>query len=521
MPISSRTGKLNRLNQLRRTDTNTDSNKKLNMKELHDLELTLNSRTPIIVIESQEELRIIQLLTQLGMRLHHPLFRWSVTDGLQRLEIDYDPQRSLSEPDDVLKHIKALPRPGIFLLLDFHPYLNDPIHIRLIKEIAQGHHQIQRTLILLSHEIQIPPELKRLSARFQLQMPDRSAIKRLIMEEAKRWQDSSAGNAQLKVDREAMDKLANNLAGVSATDARRLIRTAIEDDGAITHDDLPSIMQAKYELISNDGVISFEYDTAKFSDVAGQHRLKQWLEHRRKAFIDNTTTLDPPKGIMLLGVQGSGKSLAAKAVAGTFGIPLLRIDFGALYNKFYGETEKNLRHALDTADIMQPCVLWMDEIEKGIAADGSDDGLPQRMLGTLLTWMAERKTRVFVVATSNDIEKLPPELIRKGRLDEIFFIDLPDLETRKDIFKIHLRRRNLAPSGFDLDLLADASQDFSGAEIEQAIVASLYTSQAQEITLDTAQLLEELQHTKPLSVVMAEKIQQLRLWAADRTVPAG
>ncbi|MEJ2528707.1 MAG: AAA family ATPase [Gammaproteobacteria bacterium] len=491
------------------------------MKELHDLELTLNSRTPIIVIESQEELRIIQLLTQLGMRLPHPLFRWSVTDGLQRLEVDYDPQRTVSEPDDVLKHIKALSRPGIFLLLDFHPYLNDPIHIRLIKEIAQGYKQIQRTLIFLSHEIQIPPELQHLSARFQLQMPDRTAIKQLIQDEAKRWQDSSTNNGRVKVDREAMEKLANNLAGVTATDARRLIRTAIEDDGAITHDDLPTIMQAKYELISKDGVISFEYDTARFSEVAGQQRLKQWLEQRRKAFIGGATALDQPKGIMLLGVQGSGKSLAAKAVAGTFGIPLLRIDFGALYNKFYGETEKNLRHALDTADIMEPCVLWMDEIEKGFAVDTSDDGLSMRMLGSLLTWMAERKSRVFVVATSNDIERLPPELIRKGRLDEIFFVDLPDLQTRQEIFKIHLRKRNLAPSGFDLNQLATASQGFSGAEIEQAIVASRYASQAQDITPDTEQLLQELTRTKPLSVVMAEKVQQLRQWAADRTVPAG
>lgn len=490
------------------------------MKELHDLELILNSRTPIIVIESQEEPRVIQLFTRLGMRLQHPLFRWSITDGLQRLEIDYDPQRTVSDPDDVLKHIKALSRPGIFVLLDFHPYLSDPIHIRLIKEIAQKHKQLSRTLVFLSHEIQIPSELKHMTARFQLKMPDRSDIMKLIQEEAKQWRSGRKDNNKIKVDRKAMEKLANNLTGVTSTDARQLIRTAIEDDGAITHDDLAPIMQAKYELISKDGVISYEYDTAKFTDVAGQANLKRWLEHRRKAFIDKSTSLDKPKGIMLLGVQGGGKSLAAKAVAGTFGIPLLRIDFGALYNKFYGETEKNLRHALETADIMEPCVLWMDEIEKGIAGDGSDDGLPQRMLGTLLTWMAERKTSVFLVATSNDIEKLPPELIRKGRLDEIFFIDLPKVKIRMEIFNIHLRKRNLAPSGFDLKRLADASDGFSGAEIEQVIVAGLYSAQAQDRAVDTEIVLEEIKHTKPLSVVMAEKIQQLRLWATERTVPA-
>ncbi len=490
------------------------------MKELHDLELILNSRTPIIVIESKEELRVIELFTRLGMRLQHPLFRWSITDGLRRLEIDYDPQRSVSDPDEVLKHIKALSRPGIFVLLDYHPYLGDPVHIRLIKEIAQQHKQLPRTLVFLSHEIQIPSELKHLTVRFRLKMPDRSDILRLIQDEAKQWRHSRSDGDKVKVDRDAMEKLANNLTGVTSTDARGLIRKAIEDDGAITHDDLATIMRAKYELISKDGVISYEYDTAKFSDVAGQANLKRWLEHRRKALIDKTSSLDKPKGIMLLGVQGGGKSLAAKAVAGTFGIPLLRIDFGALYNKFYGETEKNLRHALQTADIMEPCVLWMDEIEKGIAGDGSDDGLPQRMLGTLLTWMAEKKTSVFVVATSNDIEKLPPELIRKGRLDEIFFVDLPATEIREEIFNIHLRKRNLAPSGFDLQRLAEASEGFSGAEIEQAVVSSLYSAQAQEKAVDTELILEEINHTRPLSVVMAEKIRDLRQWAAERTVPA-
>ncbi len=490
------------------------------MEELRDLEITLNSRTPIIVIESKEELRVIELFTRLGMRLQHPLFRWSITDGLQRLEIDYDPQQSASDPDEVLKHIKSLTHPGIFVLLDYHPYLSDPIHVRLIKEIAQQYKRIPRTLVFLSHEFQIPSELKHLTARFRLKMPERSDIMRLIQEEARQWRTNRDGDNKVKVDRDAMEKLANNLTGVTSTDARRLIRSAIENDGAITHDDLAPIMQAKYELISKDGIISFEYDTAKFSDIAGQAKLKRWLEQRRKAFIGKSGSLDKPKGIMLLGVQGGGKSLAAKAVAGTFGVPLLRIDFAALYNKFYGETEKNLRHALQTADIMQPCVLWMDEIEKGIAADGSDDGLPQRMLGTLLTWMAERKTSVFLVATSNDIEKLPPELIRKGRLDEIFFIDLPKTKIREEIFNIHLRKRNLAPSGFDLKQLADASNGFSGAEIEQAIVSSLYSSQAQDKPVDTELLLEELEHTRPLSVVMAEKMQQLRLWAEGRTVPA-
>jgi len=223
---------------------------------------------------------------------------------------------------------------------------------------------------------------------------------------------------------------------------------------------------------------------------------------------------------MLLGVQGGGKSLAAKAVAGTFGIPLLRLDFSSLYNKFIGETEKNLRRALDLAGTMAPCVLWMDEIEKGISVDNHDDGVSRRILGTLLTWMSEHKSEVFIVATSNDIEKLPPELIRKGRLDEIFFVDLPDRQSRLEIFRIHLRMRNLAPSGFDLEPLSHASEGFTGAEIEQVIVSALYAAQAQEVALETKHLQDELERTSPLSVVMGEKIAYLRSWAAGRAVPA-
>ncbi|WP_428609584.1 AAA family ATPase [Sedimenticola sp.] len=488
------------------------------MKELHDLELILTSHTPVIVIESLEEVRVTQMLAQLGLRLDHPMYQWAVTEGLKRLEADFGAQKFTSEPLEVLKHIKSVSQPGYYLLLDFHPFLDNPIHVRLIKEIAQEYEQIAKTLIFLSHDIPIPPEIRHLTARFNLRLPDRASIKMLIKEEARRWQ--SHNRRKVQADPLAVDRLASNLTGVTATDARRLIRSAIENDGAISQDDLPGLMKTKYELINQDGVIAFEYDTASFADVAGLSRLKEWLSQRHKSFAGHSPSLDPPKGIMLLGVQGAGKSLAAKAVAGTFSVPLLRIDFGILYNKYIGETEKNLRNALEIAESMAPCVLWMDEIEKGVSPSQSDDGVSLRILGTLLTWMAENRRRVFIVATANDIQRLPPELIRKGRLDEIFFIDLPRLDVRREIFEIHLRRRNQAPSGFDLELLANSSDGFTGAEIEQAIVSALYASQAQENRLDTQHLLEELERTRPLSVVMAEKMDQLRSWAAERTVPA-
>jgi len=317
-----------------------------------------------------------------------------------------------------------------------------------------------------------------------------------------------------------LKKLVNNLQGMSADDVRRLVRSAIWNDGALTEEDLPRINKAKFALLDMEGVMSFEQQTENFSQVGGLNNLKRWLLARREAFTRDDAQKDRPKGILLLGVQGSGKSLAAKAVAGLWGLALLRLDVGALYNKYHGETERNLREALKLADAMSPCVLWLDEIEKGMSQGNSDNGTSQRLLGTLLTWMAERKTRVFIVATSNDISQLPPELIRKGRLDEIFFVDLPDLDVRKDIFVIHLNKRNCLAQQFDVQQLAIASEGFSGSEIEQAIVAALYSAESEGKLLDTATLLQELAATSPLSKVMAEQIAQLRAWAAERTIPA-
>jgi SpoVK/Ycf46/Vps4 family AAA+-type ATPase len=279
-------------------------------------------------------------------------------------------------------------------------------------------------------------------------------------------------------------------------------------------------MRAKYDLLGRDSPLSFEYETAKFGEIGGMSRLRQWLEVRKSFFRQNPPEhLDAPRGMLLLGVQGCGKSLAAKATAGIFGVPLLRLDFGVLYNKYYGETERNLRKALDTAEVMAPCVLWLDEIEKGVAVGDDDEGLSRRILGTLLTWMSERPKPVFIVATANDIERLPPELVRKGRFDEIFFVDLPSGPNRRDILAIHLSKRCLGPAGFALDSLVQATEGFSGSEIEQAIVSAMYTAHAQGRTVGHEDLLAEIQQTRPLSVLMGEKVTEIRDWATGRTVP--
>ncbi len=489
----------------------------------HDLELILRSRTPIVIIESQDEARMLELLQSITLRRsttsYLPLFRWTITDGLQRLDISLEPQSLNSEPTDVLKHIRAVSKPGLYVLLDFHPFLEDPIHVRLLKDICIQFSDIERQIVLISHEVTVPTELEGFCARFNMALPNEQARKQIVQKAVDDYALENPGNP-VQIDPKAHKLLIQNLAGLSYADTSRLARNAIWFDGAITKSDLPNVMQAKYELLNRGGALQFEYDTATFGDVGGLSRLKEWLSQRRPAFRgdDSASHLDPPKGILLLGIQGCGKSLAAKATAAIFGVPLLRLDFGAIYDKYHGETERKLRESLQTADVMAPCVLWIDEIEKGIAGRGGETGTSQRVLGTFLTWMAEKKTHVFIVATANDISMLPPELVRKGRFDEIFFVDLPTLEIRSSILAIHLSSRDQPLGNFDISSLAGAMDGFSGAEIEQAVVAALYAAHAKKQALSTSHIQAEIEQTKPLSIVLEERISQMRQWAAGRTV---
>jgi len=491
------------------------------MREIADLELLLASSIPIIVIESHEEGRVIDLFRQALVRSPKPFFHWTVTDGLRRLDRGFNSSSEIREPTDVLLQIKLAQEPAIYLLSDFHPFLQDPVHVRLLRDVAQKHLLLGHKVVLVSHALDIPPELARSCARFSLSMPDREQLKSIVLEEARTWSRRNRGS-NVTTRKQLLERLVDNLRGLPERDAKRLARGAIEDDGAITEDDLPTVMQAKFALLGQDGVLSYEYDTARFAEVGGLERLKRWLALREPVFSGtlNKPGLDIPRGILLLGVQGCGKSLAAKAVAGSWGVPLLRLDFGTLYNKYHGETERNLRGALEQAETMAPCVLWIDEIEKGLSTDGSDSGTSRRVLGSLLTWMAENNARAFLVATANDIETLPPELLRKGRMDEIFFVDLPDRDTRRRIFAIHLGKRALNTDSLDIEALAAACDGFSGAEIEQVVVSALYSSHARGQSLDSKALLDEIRDTRPLSVVMAERVGALRAWACERTVPA-
>ena len=503
------------------------------MAELQDLAALVRANTPLIVIETPDETRVVDLFRHLLLDVFRALYRWSITEGIRRLDLDReDPPEGATDANNTLRTIQQATQRGIYLLLDFHPYLGDALTQRQLREIVERRNCEQHTIVLVGAKVELPPGLDEVAVRFELHLPDANALLKMVKELAQDYARENGGRA-VSFDADAVRTIVRNLQGLSMTEAERVARQLIFDDGTLDAHDMPHLTKLKFELLNRSGHLQFEYDTTAFADVAGAHRLKQWVAQRREVFIADvaqavatTTTdvyaLDPPKGVLLLGVQGCGKSLAAKSIAGGFGVTLVRMDFGTLYDKYHGETEKNLRDALSSAEQIAPCVLWMDEIEKGLAAGSSDTdgGVSQRVLGYLLTWMAERTSRVFLVATANQVDELPPELLRKGRFDEIFFVDLPNAETRAEVFRLHLTKRKVDTTALDLPALAAACDGFSGAEIEQAIISALYAARAVHGAVTQDELLAELHNTRPLSVLMSEKVDELREWARDRTVSA-
>jgi len=492
----------------------------LSQTDQHDLAVLIRRQSPLILLETLEEKRAVAVFEAVISQTWRTLYQWSVADGLTRLDLDFAEQAASDlDATAVLRRIREAKERSVFLLLDLHPYLKDPINTRLLREICQQG-TVGHSVVLISPELEaLPTALRHISVRFTLSMPDADAIEKLVKEEAYAWSRDHGGQ-RVTVSRNALNLLAKNLCGLTLRDARRLARAAIFDDGAIRDSDIPEVMRAKFDLLNNSGVLSYELETAHADEVGGLRAYRTWLEQRRVAF-NRDIDLEAPKGVLLMGVQGCGKSLGARVAAHMLGIPLLRLDFGAVYNKFHGETERNIRESLQSASLMAPCVLWLDELEKGLATGAAEDGgTSQRVLGTVLTWMSEQRDGVFLVATANQVHRLPPELMRKGRFDEVFFVDLPEPDVRADILAVHLRKRHCEPSQFDLAALAMASDGFSGAELEQAVVSALYSAHARECALNTPLLAAEMQRTKPLSVLRAEELAALRGWAAGRAVPA-
>ena len=488
------------------------------MESLHDLEVLVESKkAQLVVIETEREGCFVEGFRRLASRSKVAYFHWTVTKGLLRLGSGYKPQSHNRDINQLFAQIQATDFAGVYILVDFHHFLQDPVAIRHVKDVIVNNPQ--HTIVMLSSTVELPEELERKAIRYELPLPTQEQLKKLVNDLADKWYRENKVKVKSSNKRIA-SRLVENLCGLSEDDARRLAEHAIFNDGIICQKDIAQINQEKFDLLNKDNILSYELDYEELDNIAGFNNLKEWLEIRRQVFSGELKLPgnDIPKGMLLLGVQGCGKSLAAKAVAGSWHLPLLYLDFGTLYNRYIGETEKNMRTVLEVAEHMAPCVLWMDEIEKGLSAVSNSDDISKRLLGTFLTWLAENKSKVFIVATANDVSALPPELMRKGRFDEVFFVDLPNLEERAAILKIHLMRREVDIEGLDLPKVAETCEGFSGAEIEQVVVSAIYATYAKQKKISTSALLDQVQATRPLSILMAEKIQGIRAWAEHRAV---
>ncbi len=501
---------------------------------IESLSELLATRTPIVVIETHDERRVMALFGLAAQRNNREVWQWSASRGLR---VAHNLQLALADIDsgahadanitkelpEALAAADKLKANALVLFLDVHPYLSNPVIARGMKELALKAESKGLQLVFVGHDILLPDELAPYSSRFELEPMTLERVKAMFNDEVQARRQR--GGSDLMVERTTLDSLLRHMVGLPEPAVRHMVRLAL-GDGKITTQDLVRALAVKQDMMGAAELLVFESKLPSMDQVAGMTALKRWLQLRREPFLHGQASgLPSPRGVLLLGVQGAGKSLAAKAIAASWQVPLFRMDFGALFDKYQGESERKLREALRVADAMQPCVLWMDEVEKGLASSSGnggdgDTGAGKRMLGTLLTWMAERDSAVFLVATANDIESLPPELMRKGRFDEIFFVDLPDAPTREAIFRIHMGKHQVAADDAALAALAQASNGFAGAEIEAAVLAARYEAHALAQPAGWMHVQAELARTKPLSVTRAEAIGALRRWAAERTVSA-
>lgn len=493
-----------------------------------ELKLLIKSKYPLVFVESIDEQQVLTQLTQLARQLNLTFYQWSVTEGLRREQREKfyyqskDPIIMLKTVLDIIKPSGGSPSgEGLFVFKDIDKYLQDSVVLRLLKDLLITIKNTRTTAIIVAAEYKLPPDLEPYAAHYVGGFLTQQEIINVINETIIELRKTNKNVAVSLIPKE-IRKMTRALVGLTAQQIRNVINRCILDDNKLSIADLSMIELCKKEIFDREGILEFCVSEDK-SNIANFDNLKRWLTERKQSFqVDASPSLPPPKGILLMGVQGCGKSLAVKVVAGELNLSLYRLDLTRLYSKYIGETEQNLRKALKTVEQLSPLCLWIDEIEKGFAASMGDinGGVSQRVLGTFLTWMQERGPGCFLAATANNIYMLPPEFLRKGRFDEVFFVDLPDSNLREHIFRIHLAKRGLDPVMYDCPLLAAESVDFSGAEIEQAIISALYRATNKKEPISTEHIIEQLQSTKPLAVLKCEEVTALRQWASQRTVPA-
>ncbi|ACL63672.1 AAA ATPase central domain protein [Anaeromyxobacter dehalogenans 2CP-1] len=492
---------------------------------VQELDTLVRARYPLVYLVTSEEQRLEAILDGLADRHGKALLGWSIARGFRRLGGTRGPApEGAKDPLEALAAIEKLAEPALVVLKDFHPFLADPAVVRGLRELGHALKSTYTTVLLLSPTLVIPPEIEKEISVLDVPLPGYRDLLDLLKEIVGVVRQS--GRAQVELNQDDADQLIQAALGLTLSEAESAFAKAIATDGRLSRDDVPLVLEEKRQVIRKSGLLEYFATDARLAGVGGMASLKAWLGRRGAAFSEAARRfgLPEPKGLLLLGVQGCGKSLTAKAIAAQWRLPLLRLDMGRIFSGLVGSSEENLRRAIRVAESVAPVVLWVDEIEKGLSGTQSsgvsDGGVTARVFGALLTWLQEKTAPVFVVATANRIEQLPPELLRKGRFDEIFFIDLPLAPERREIFQIHLARRRRDPARFDLHALAAASEGFSGAEIEQAVVSGLYDAFAEGVDLAQGHVERAVRESLPLSTTMREDIARLREWARTRTRPA-
>jgi ATP-dependent 26S proteasome regulatory subunit len=490
-----------------------------------EVETLIRARYPILYIVTSEEMRVQSLVVEIAHKRLKKVFEWSYSTGIVPAGTSIQSQKhrnaATKDPLMALDQVIEQVEPAIFIFKDFHPFLtkNNFAVTRKLKEIALHLKNSFKTIVLVSPVLEIPTELEKEITVLNFPLPGRDDLSGLldkIIEDVKQFK-------QVKIDLDAAgrERLLQAALGLTLGEAENVFAKIIVKDERLSGEDVNEVFAEKQQIIRKSGLLEYYATNESFTQVGGLGVLKEWLNKRAIAFTAEARAfgLPAPKGILMLGVQGCGKSLSAKAVSTLWQLPLLRFDMGRMFGSLVGSSEENVRRAIAVAESVAPAILWVDEIDKAFAgSQGSgttDGGTTARVFGTFLTWLSEKTAPVFVVATANDISQLPPELMRKGRLDEIFFVDLPSEEERHEIFRIHLARRR-PESKFDLPVLAAASVDFSGAEIEEAINSGLYDAFYTQQELTTPHVLVALGQTVPLAKTMNEQINRLRSWAEGR-----
>lgn len=508
---------------------------------LDRLKVLINSSTPIVVMETVEEPRAVALVRRACSDLNMATFEWTIAEGLVRsgggmvsaamaasaMHVDAAAPKTAvyntADPVQALANMEAMTIEAVFILKDFHRHMDNPVVVRRLRDVGQKFSANRRTLVLTAPTIEMPPELSSLIEFLDLPLPDQARLREIIRETYTRIAGSHT--LKLQLDAEGIDAMAANLRGLTEEEAERATSQALVERLALSQECITDVLEAKKASLKRSEMLEFVEANDTMASVGGLENLKNWLAQRRGSWDAHAREfgLEPPKGVIILGVQGCGKSLCARAVAGEWKLPLVKFDTAAIYDKYIGETEKRIQKVFKVAEGLAPCVLWIDELEKVFAGSGPDSasadaGVSSRLLASFLSWMQDRKAPVFVAATCNNVTVLPPELIRKGRFDELFFVDLPNQAERKQIFAIQLAKRKRNAADFDLDRIAAAAKGFSGAEIESAVQTALYAAFSNKRELANEVLLGALTSTVPLSVTRAEEIATLRDWAKDRAV---